>query len=815
MIRDMITLDSFVVGRALPPNASTYIKRAADDELFSLAQAGQLAFVLAPKQLGKSSLMIHTAQRLREQGVRSALLYLNDIDTRAGAEKWFLALLARLKLQLKLPIEPEVWWQEQTSPDPGTRFADFLHKVVLTEIKQPVAIFIDEVEVALNLKFADGFFAAIRSIYDARATDPDAERLTFILLGMAGRNELIKADRSLFEIGQVVQLAEFSRAEVDVLEEHMETVCANQGQAIIDRIFYWTHGHPYLTQNLCLNIVDLHENDGWMGTDSDHRIDWLVEKQFLANFQTEPNLQFIREQIDFSSRRRNLVNLYRQVYVGQRVAEDESSLDQNTLKLWGLVRPERDRLMISNQIYRRVFNLDWIKAATSLNRTLVRMLAAAVILIVLVLAGGLGYYFYQQRMAMIASQAGIYTTDFRNATTPEDRLISLAGLFSLGLDEEGRQLFYNQLDPAEQLEIFEAVNMVDREEELITIVEGLYTSRYLENNDEHNALLESMAHDLRTIDYSVWLRAVDLELEITNWLKGRDFYKQTQYRQAIDALDIAIELNDRNLGTRLDRSLAYAALDDPAAGLNELESIIDWDERWTARVQQALLSDPNLYNGLWIDQSGQETLIALVPTPTSTPTPTPSPTPSPTPIPTDTPEIRRPTTTPTPTAPPTATPRPVTSVSTSVAPPTPGLPAGTFVLIGPTNINDPTYGPTKFEWEWAGAVPSNYGFEVRVWSEGKAPAGVHNAVLDNQSGFIEYLGGSRYSFATDITEAAGIKGQSGVYLWTVALVQISPEYADLGQQATPAQLRFEARRSGGSSGGGSDGGGGGGGVGIN
>jgi hypothetical protein len=126
-------------------------------------------------------------------------------------------------------------------------------------------------------------------------------------------------------------------------------------------------------------------------------------------------------------------------------------------------------------------------------------------------------------------------------------------------------------------------------------------------------------------------------------------------------------------------------------------------------------------------------------------------------------------------------------------------------------MNDPTYGPTKFAWEWAGAVPTNYGFEVRVWSEGKAPAGVHNAVLDNQSGFIEYMGGSRYNFSTDITDAAGIKGQSGVYLWTVALVKISPEYADVGQQAPPAQLRFEARKAGGS---GSGDGGGGGGVGI-
>jgi hypothetical protein len=69
--------------------------------------------------------------------------------------------------------------------------------------------------------------------------------------------------------------------------------------------------------------------------------------------------------------------------------------------------------------------------------------------------------------------------------------------------------------------------------------------------------------------------------------------------------------------------------------------------------------------------------------------------------------------------------------------------------------------------------------------------------------------------STNITDAAGVKGQSGEYLWTVALVQIAPNYADLGRQAEPIHLRFAAPGSGGG-GGNDDGGkgGGSGGVGI-
>jgi hypothetical protein len=86
---------------------------------------------------------------------------------------------------------------------------------------------------------------------------------------------------------------------------------------------------------------------------------------------------------------------------------------------------------------------------------------------------------------------------------------------------------------------------------------------------------------------------------------------------------------------------------------------------------------------------------------------------------------------------------------------------------------------------------------------------VHDAILDNQNGNVRNLGGNQYRLSTDIQEVPSVHGSSGAYWWTVALVQISPAYADLGQQANPARLRFEADGAGGG-----DDGGGGGGIGL-
>ena len=202
-------------------------------------------------------------------------------------------------------------------------------------------------------------------------------------------------------------------------------------------------------------------------------------------------------------------------------------------------------------------------------------------------------------------------------------------------------------------------------------------------------------------------------------------------------------------------------------------------------------------------------IVAVAPTSTNTPTFTLTPTPTDTATPTETPAPPTPTPTDTPlplTSTPTNTPATETALPAALptATPTPAVPAGVITLLKPLSLDEPSYGPTDFEWEWTGDVPPGFGFEVRVWREGEPPAGVHNAVDDNQNGRVMRVGENRYRLSVDIKDAAGVRDRSGEYLWTVAVVQISPNYADLGQQAAPAHLRFEV--GGGGDKGGKDGG---------
>jgi hypothetical protein len=123
----------------------------------------------------------------------------------------------------------------------------------------PLVLFIDELDVVRSLPFStDEFFAAIRECYNRRTEEPELNRVTFCLLGVASPSDLIRNTRlTPFNIGRRVELNDFTPPEAAVLTEGLQpntdvrTKETKNARAMLDRILYWTNGHPYLTQRLC------------------------------------------------------------------------------------------------------------------------------------------------------------------------------------------------------------------------------------------------------------------------------------------------------------------------------------------------------------------------------------------------------------------------------------------------------------------------------------------------------------------------------------------------------------------------------------
>src|SRR5262249_47969956 len=152
----------FVTGGTLPLSASSYVEREADTDLLANLRAGEFCYVLNSRQMGKSSLMVRTAERLRAEGVRVAGLDLTAIGPNLSPEQWYDGLLSRLGRQLGLEDELEDFYHDHQRLGPLQRWQEAISQVVLKRIPGRIALFIDEIDVVRSLPFnADEFFVGI------------------------------------------------------------------------------------------------------------------------------------------------------------------------------------------------------------------------------------------------------------------------------------------------------------------------------------------------------------------------------------------------------------------------------------------------------------------------------------------------------------------------------------------------------------------------------------------------------------------------------------------------------------------------------
>lgn len=138
------------------------------------------------------------------------------------------------------------------------RFSEFIEKVLLKSISQKIVIFVDEIDSVLSLEFnIDDFFALIREFYNSRATQPNYQRLSFALFGVATPSDLIQDwQHTPFNIGRAIELTGFKLHEAEALAQGL-AVKTSKPTALLQAVLKWTGGQPFLTQKICKLIVTL------------------------------------------------------------------------------------------------------------------------------------------------------------------------------------------------------------------------------------------------------------------------------------------------------------------------------------------------------------------------------------------------------------------------------------------------------------------------------------------------------------------------------------------------------------------------------
>ncbi len=365
----------YQVGGSLPENAPSYVTRAADDAFYRGLKSGEFCYVLNCRQMGKSSLRVRTMQRLQADGIACAVI---DITQIGSAEttviEWYAGIINIIADALKLPdFDLNEWWQSCGLISPVHHLSKFIEDVLLKKVSQHIVIFIDESD-AID-RFGEDFFALVRSFYEKRPNQPEFNRLSFGILGVASPEDLIRDKKHTpFNVGKAIDLRGFQGDEVQPLAEGLRGN-TQEPEGVLLEILNWTGGQPFLTQKICdlmcssgRSEVRGERSEG-LSSDPEPRtpnpadIAALIRAEIIDNWESKdepPHFKHIRDRIlqEGGQRTGRLLGMYRSILENGSIPADDSR-EQMELCLSGLVVKQENCLRVYNRIYAEIFDLTW------------------------------------------------------------------------------------------------------------------------------------------------------------------------------------------------------------------------------------------------------------------------------------------------------------------------------------------------------------------------------------------------------------------------------------------------------------------------
>ena len=315
-------------------SGKAYIRREADAQLIEQIEDNQYyPYFAAPRQSGKSSLLLRTMAALDPKKYRCALVDLSPFVVASYDDFWrqFLHEVARSANFDPSPIGRE---------DPR----DVL-LLWLRGCRQRLIVFMDEIDVLLNVDFREQIFSKFRTFFNLRARldTADLQRLQFVLAGAAHSSRFIKDPRwSPFNVAIEIELEDLSAAQVSQLAAYLATAGAFAGPELTSRVFDLSGGSVFLCQLIFEQLWNqAARGKGKLGAaDVDAVVTSIVA-------ESPRNIHFynIFRLVTADAR---LTMLFRRLTEGQELGLEEAK----ELRLTGICRGANP---FRNEIYARVF----------------------------------------------------------------------------------------------------------------------------------------------------------------------------------------------------------------------------------------------------------------------------------------------------------------------------------------------------------------------------------------------------------------------------------------------------------------------------
>ena len=338
-------------------DAKSYIERPADESLRLALTYGELCLILSSRQIGKSSLVMHSKQYLEQNQFIVIYFDFQGNISLVSFEDFLFTLIQNIDSTINLEKNMINQWKDlQEMPSLVERFKQCIEKHILSQSEKKLVIVFDEIDLLFSKQYSDEFFLMIRYFYNLRSDQHVFNKLTFILIGVAYKGQFIQNSEASFNIGQELSIKDFDQESILSFKQ----VLGENSNDVIERIFYWTNGHPFLVQQFAERIYHLSSLERTI-----ENVDHIAQKYINLDINQDATFKRVNDDLlKHIKYRKKCLKIYYKVLKGKKIVYNKESEIHKLLNLSGLVIVgANDHLYKRNRIYEQRFDEEWIKQA--------------------------------------------------------------------------------------------------------------------------------------------------------------------------------------------------------------------------------------------------------------------------------------------------------------------------------------------------------------------------------------------------------------------------------------------------------------------
>ena len=240
---------------SIPLGSRFYLERAPFEEQVcqEIRKPGALVRIKAPREMGKTSLLLRVLDSAKSLGYQTVSLSLEQVDQVILNDlnqflRWLCANIAR---QLHLKPKLDEFWDE----DLGSKISctSYIQDYILASSTTPLVLALDEVnQVFEHPQVAKDFLPLLRSWYEEAKTLPIWQKLRIIVVHSTEIYVPLDLTQSPFNVGLPIQLNPFSQEEVQQLAQYygLDWEDGEEASQLMDMV----GGHPALVHTALYHL---------------------------------------------------------------------------------------------------------------------------------------------------------------------------------------------------------------------------------------------------------------------------------------------------------------------------------------------------------------------------------------------------------------------------------------------------------------------------------------------------------------------------------------------------------------------------------